>query len=474
MEKHDSRADLRPVCSHRMKRLIAALIPLREFTLAAGPFVLIGLGLLALATWKLDPTPPRQMTLATGAKGSAYELFGKRYKELMHREGIQVMLVPGTGSSDNLTKLQAGQVDAGFVQFGRDEDTLLPAEDTPASPLLSLGNLFQEQIWIFYREPETRPGASRGKAAPREIDRLAQIIDWRIAIDRPDSSSHQVMKRLFASSGYAKPTALLELTPDRSIPMLLYPTPQEQVDAVVLVAPPEDSYVQMLLRTPGVKLFDFGQAEAYEHRLAQISPVTLHRGVVDPNLDLPPRDLHLLAVNSSLVVRDGTHPALQQLLTLAARQIHGATNWFHHRGEYPQARSGEFPLSDEAARIYQGNRSLPGWLPFWARYLLDRMWLAVLSIAALLIPLARVVPPLYTFRVRSRVFRWYGNLLEIETQLNKNRRKPAELLTELDEIERNISEVLVPLSYADELYTLRSHVGALKDRVRERIAATSG
>ena len=459
-----------------MKRLLAALIPLREFTLTAGPFVLIGLGLLALATWKLDPTPPRQMTLATGAKGSAYELFGKRYKELMRREGIQITLVPSQGSNDNLSMLQAGRVDAGFVQFGRDEDSDLPSEDTPAPTLLSLGNLFQEQVWIFYREPENRPGAPRrqSKAAPREIDRLIQMVDWRIAIDQPDSSSHQVMKRLFTNSGHDRPSALIDLPPDRSIPMLLYPTADEYVNAVALVAPPEDSYVQMLLRTPGVKLFDFGQAEAYEHRLAQISPVTLHRGVVDPNLDLPARDIHLLAVNSSLAVRESTHPALQQLLTLAARQIHGVTNWFHHRGEYPQARSGEFPLSEEAARIYQGNRSLPGWLPFWARYLLDRMWLAVLSIAALLIPLARVIPPLYTFRVRSRVFRWYGHLLEIETQLNKNRRKPAELLTELDEIERNISEVLVPLSYADELYTLRSHVGALKDRIRERLAAASG
>ncbi len=458
-----------------MKRLIAALIPLKEFTLTAGPFVLIALGLLALATWKLDPTPPRQMTLATGAKDSAYELFGKRYQERMRREGIRVTLVPSKGSNDNLTMLQAGQVDAGFMQFGRDEDADLPSENTPAPTLLSLGNLFQEQIWIFYREPAAPSGPARRwhpTAAP-DIDRLVQMIDWRIAIDQPDSSSHQVMKRLFANSGHARPKALMEVPPDRSIPMLLYPTAQERVDAVALVAPPEDSYVQMLLRTPGVKLFDFGQAEAYEHRLPQISPVTLHRGVVDPNLDLPPRDIHLLAVNSSLVVRETTHPALQQLLTLAARQIHGMTNWFHHRGEYPQARSGEFPLSEEAARVYQGNRSLPGWLPFWARYLLDRMWLAVLSIAALLIPLARVVPPLYTFRVRSRVFRWYGNLLEIETQLNKNRRKPAELITELDEIERSISEVLVPLSYADELYTLRSHVGALKDRIKERMAASS-
>ncbi len=38
------------------------------------------------------------------------------------------------------------------------------------------------------------------------------------------------------------------------------------------------------------------------------------------------------------------------------------------------------------------------------------MWLVLLSIVAVLIPLSRVVPPLYQFRIRSRVFRWYGQL----------------------------------------------------------------
>ena len=38
-------------------------------------------------------------------------------------------------------------------------------------------------------------------------------------------------------------------------------------------------------------------------------------------------------------------------------------------------------------------------------------------IVAMLIPLSRVVPPLYQFRVRSRIFRWYRNLRRIEDRV---------------------------------------------------------
>ena len=42
------------------------------------------------------------------------------------------------------------------------------------------------------------------------------------------------------------------------------------------------------------------------------------------------------------------------------------------------------------------------------------MWLRMGLLIAVLLPLSRIVPPLYQFRVRSRVFRWYGRLREIE------------------------------------------------------------
>ena len=54
-----------------------------------------------------------------------------------------------------------------------------------------------------------------------------------------------------------------------------------RIDAVVFASAPESLMVQMLLKTPGIRLFDFAQAEAYSRRFAFLTAVTLPRGVVD-------------------------------------------------------------------------------------------------------------------------------------------------------------------------------------------------
>jgi len=95
------------------------------------------------------------------------------------------------------------------------------------------------------------------------------------------------------------------------------------------------------------------------------------------------------------------------------------------------------------------------------------MWVVLVSIIAVLIPLARVVPPLYEFRIRSRVFRWYRQLRDIEDALRAKSASSAELLDELNKLDAKAQHVTVPLSYADELYALRSHI----QLVRERLAS---
>ena len=81
-----------------------------------------------------------------------------------------------------------------------------------------------------------------------------------------------------------------------------------------------------------------------------------------------------------------------------------------------------------------------------------------------LIPLSRVVPPLYEFRVRSRIFRWYGQLRRLEDSLGE--RPTPDLLQELDGLEDRAGKISVPLSYADELYSLRSHIHMVRRRLQ--------
>ncbi len=223
----------------------------------------------------------------------------------------------------------------------------------------------------------------------------------------------------------------------------------------------------MLLQTPGVRLFDFPQAEAYSRRFAFISPVTLPRGVVDLARDMPPANIRMIAPTATLVARESTHPALIQLFVQAAKQIHSGAGWFNRKGDFPNIANSERTLAPEAERFFRnGPPLLQRYLPFWIANLVDRMWVVMVSIVAILIPLSRVVPPLYQFRVRSRIFRWYGQLRRLEDSIGE---QPAEeLIAELDKLEKRAEQITVPLSYADELYSLRSHINLVRRRLQPR------
>jgi hypothetical protein len=225
----------------------------------------------------------------------------------------------------------------------------------------------------------------------------------------------------------------------------------------------------MLLQTPGVKLLDFAQNEAYSRRLPFLAPVTLPRGVVDLAADVPPQDVRLVAPTTTLLARPGVHPAILQLFSQASLNLHGNAGWFSRSHEFPIAANAEYALAREAERtIRNGVPLLQRYLPFSLANLLERMWLSLGIIIALLLPLSRVVPPLYEFRIRSRVFRWYAQLREIEGRENTGAQTRQALLDALDELEARVGRVVVPLSHADELYALRNHI----EMVRRKLLRT--
>jgi hypothetical protein len=241
-----------------------------------------------------------------------------------------------------------------------------------------------------------------------------------------------------------------------------------RLDAAVFVSPPESPMVQMLLQTPDIHLYEYAHAEAYSRRFPYLVPVVLPRGVVDLSRDVPREDITLIATTTALVSREDTHPALMQLFVQAASRIHGGPGWIARAGEFPNDRPGEYPLAKEAQRFYQGGPPfLQRYLPFWLANLIDRMWVVLLSIVAVLIPLSRVVPPLVEFRIRSRIFRWYRHLRQIENQLENKEASREDLLAALDRLEQRAFAVTVPLSYTDELYALRQHIDLVRARMRK-------
>ncbi|MFM1991400.1 MAG: hypothetical protein RJA99_4357 [Pseudomonadota bacterium] len=427
-------------------------VSIRAALLAGGPFVVIAIALLVLAYRVLQPNPPRHAVLVTGPEQSAFDAFGEQYRAALARQGITLELRRTGGTVANLEALRAegGDADFGFVQGG-----LASLDEAARDELVSLGSLFYEPVWIFHRRP-----APKGRPL-----RLVDMAGWSVNVGAQASGRPQLFARLLEANRIDPERLRLgELSDTEAVIELL----EGRLDAVVFVSAPESPLVQMLLQTPGVSLVDFPQAEAYARRFPFLSPVTLPRGIVSIDRDIPPRNHPLVATTTSLVAREGTHPALVQLMVQAADRIHGGPGWFRRSGDFPTSRGAELPLAKEAARFYaDGEPFLQRYLPWWVANLLDRMWIALAAIVAVLLPLSRIVPPVYEFRVRSRVFRWYGQLRAIEDELAAS---PApetrqRLREQLEELEGRVEKIAVPLSYADELYALRSHIDLVRARL---------
>jgi TRAP-type uncharacterized transport system substrate-binding protein len=451
-----------------MARIIGqSLLSARDLFSTLGPFLLLAIALLAGAYYILDPMPPKRVVLATGPAQSDYAVFGALYAEELKARGVEVVLRETDGSTENQRLLldEREDVDLAFIRGGSNEALRKDEEEEGDWAIESLGSLFYEPIWIFYRE-----SAARGLPGGR-LEKLSQLRGWNVGIGAAGSGVPNLLNKLFDANGLKVGTMRLDRQePPEAVAAFVH----GKMDAVILASAPESPLIQMMLRTAGVRLYEFNQAEAYSRRFPYLAPVTLPRGMVDFARDIPAHDVSLVASSAMLVAREDTHPALVQLFVQAAGRIHGGDGWFAKSGQFPNARHAEFALAQEAERFYKnGAPWLQQHLPFAVANLIDRMWVALFSIVAVLIPLSRMVPPMYAFRIRSRIFRWYRVLREIEDDLAENTIPREELIERLDKLDARAGDIAVPLAYTDQLYALRSHIQMVRDRLRQAETANT-
>lgn len=390
------------------------------------------------------PIPPRRLVMTTGAPGGTYATVGERYRAVLAREHVHLELRPSSGSIENLRRLQDGStpVEVGLVQGG--------ITGTGGSAgLVSLGGMFYTPFWVFYQDPDV-------------LDDLSQLAGKRIAIG-PEGSGTQkfALDLLRASRAIGPPTALIERTGRAAVEALR----GGEVDVVITFGSPETPIVQEMLRAPDVKLMSFGQAEAYTRLFPALSHIVLPRGTLDLANRLPRADVHLLAPTTNLVVRDTLHPALIYLLLDAAAEIHGGPSLLRAAGELPAPKVQDFRLSDQAQRFYKSGRPfLWNYLPFWGAAFVDRMAVLLVPGLVILIPLVGITPWVYTWLNRSKIYRWYGELLAIEARMaaGPDPEQVAEYETALDRIEGALLRVRVPLGFANEVYTLREHIAMIR------------
>jgi TRAP transporter TAXI family solute receptor len=395
----------------------------------------------------VDPAPPSHFTIATGGEGGAYYRYAQQYKALLAKHGVTVDVKATNGSVENLQLLRAQDagVPVAFVQGGAG----LPV---PNDPLFSLASLYFEPLWVFHQQSLT-------------VRELSDLRGRTIAVGTLGSGTRAVALRLLNDNGVNESNSVLSpLSPPRAADALL----ALEVDAVVLVSSPSAEVIDQLLRADKIEVMDFVRADAYTRTYRFLSKAVLPEGVVNLADNVPARAVRLLAPAAALVVRDDFHPALVDLLMAAASEVHREGGVFEEREQFPSTHYLQFPLSDEARRYFESGPSfLRRLLPFWAASLVERMLVMLLPLLALLIPLMKIMPPMYRWQIRSRIYRWYKELLFIDPTVHGDLEadRLQQGLKELARIEEEVGKVNVPLSYADQLYALRLHMELVREKL---------
>jgi TRAP transporter TAXI family solute receptor len=426
-------------------------ISLHDLLAVVLPAAVLVIAAFWVAAQFIRPAPPDRLVITTGSDGGAYQHFAARYKPILERYGIRLVEKVSAGSAENLKRLldDKEEVDLGFIQGGSG----VVREDTT---LVSLGSLYYEPLWVFYRGA---PG----------LTRLDQLAGKRLAIGAEGSGTNQLVRDLLDAHGLnGDKVTLAPLSGLAAVEAL----EQGEVDAVCVVGAPLSAAIWLLLHTPGVALLSFEQADAYTRRFPYLSRLTLPHGVINFERDIPPRDIVLVSPVATLVARQDTHPALIDIMLQAMVEVHREPGIFQKANEFPSGKQVDFPLSPRAERFYKsGPPLLQRYLPFWVANFVDRVIVMLVPIVAILFPLMRITPPLYSWRVRSRIYRWYGELkfLEYEAEHDSRSRTPQEWNAALDRIEQAVNRIPTPLAYADQLYTLRSHIALVRQELGRRI-----
>jgi TRAP transporter TAXI family solute receptor len=410
--------------------------------------------LIATYVMFVEPPPPRKIIIASGGKNGAYFRFAREYARELQKDGLTVEVRETAGSVENLRLLgeDGSGVAVAIVQSG-------VASAEQVGRFLALGSLYREPLWVFYR-------------GDKRIERLGELAGKRVGVGPAGSGTYPIAMRLLTVNGLvasgSSPGETRTVLVQEDVASAARALQDGKLDAAFFVAAFDADYIQALLNDRRVRLLTFDQHEAYRRRFRFLAPVTVPAGVVNLGQNLPAQDVALLAPTAMLVVRKDFHPALIPLLLTAATRIHGGGDELSEPGEFPSESYCDFPLSDDAKRFYRsGQPVLQRLLPFWLASLADRAKVMLIPLVMLMMPLLRAAPPLMKWRTRRKIYRWYADLREIDQRLvtGLSNAEVDQELARLKEIEHQVAYVDVPLSYMEEFYHLRLHLGMLQQHL---------
>ena len=417
-------------------------------------WLLLSLVFACLATpWLIGPRCPDRIVIATGQPDGAYFRFANEYKKRLAKHGVTLEVRETAGSVENLELLQNEEVSIAMVQGG--------TGDSSVSDSRSLVSLYPEPVWIFYREENS-------------IEKISDLNGLRIAIGPEGSGVRSIALELLGDNGIVdcETTTLSDESNSQAVENLK----SGQIDAAFFVISSDSVVVNELITNDGIQLLDISRAASYQQRHRFLSKTILPEGVVNFQLNKPAADITLLAPTANLVVNGDFHHALVPLVLEAIQEVHEESDQLLVNSEsFPSPKYTSFQLNTDAKRYFKSGPSLLyRYFPFWVAAWLDRLKLILLPMLTLLIPLIKIAPPVYRWRIRSKIYRWYRVLHDIDQKLTTTATDAEISMCEyqdaqeqLENLEQELSAVSVPLSYMEEFYNLRIHVSYVKNKLGE-------
>lgn len=416
---------------------------LKEALLVYGPGVTLAI-LGFLVAWRfVDPAPPYKIVLGAGPEASDYAKVGRALSVQLSQDQLEVEVMETSGSSDNLELLRQGKIDVAIVQGG-----IRPEWEEPA--LFALGSLQLEPLWLLRRKGQN------------QAERLIDFHDLKLAVGAPGSGTRVMALSLLKECEVDSRNELLEVPVEEGLEKLK----QGEVDGAFLVAPPHSQLLLGALRDEAIECMSFRRAAAYERLHPILQQVVIPEGSLDMAANLPQEEKRLIAPAATLVVRADFHPALVGVVLSGARKVIGQPGVLADRGQFPSPEYCSFPLREEASIFYERGASfLYRHLPFRLAATVDRLVIMLLPFLTLLIPLAKILPAILDWRLRSKITRQYKALLTFEARYQEL--EPQEREQRLNELEREVAALLtMPASYGADVHQLKAHLESVREKVK--------
>ncbi|MAT34844.1 MAG: TRAP transporter substrate-binding protein, partial [Ponticaulis sp.] len=320
-------------------------------------YLIVSIALLvaSIAVFRvIAPPPPDTIRFASGAANGAYAQTAQTYTDIFEEKGVTLEIVETTGSGDNLKLLRNGEVDAAIVQAG-------VAELSDAEAIRSLGAIFYEPLWVFYRN-ETGILESG-------LEDLRGFDDLTIAAGSETSGTRKLATDMLSQNGVS--ARLVALTGEAGAEALR----TGEVDVLMSVSAPTATFITELLADPEISVLSFDRALAYERRTPYLSQVIFPEGGLNLEENLPSAPIELIAPVAQVVVREDLHPAVQALLIEAMVANHKAGTLLSAPDVFPTPDRADLPIADEAERYYENGPSfLRRYFPWSVANFLERAW----------------------------------------------------------------------------------------------------